>query len=119
MAVQPGDRTVPILSPPVPISSLTIPRSSFINTSILSTSHSVCGPEESEVFICLTGEYLEVKNTGVFLPEEEIDELFTPFYRVEKSRNACQMGLVSPPDTIDRLKQDFITRHCPVICYFK
>ena len=49
-------------------------------------------PEESEVFICLTGEYLEVKNTGVFLPEEEIDELFTPFYRVEKSRNKSTGG---------------------------
>ena len=33
-----------------------------------------------------------MKNTGVFLPEEEIDELFTPFYRVEKSRNKSTGG---------------------------
>lgn len=30
---------------------------------------------------------LTVKNTGVFIPEFEMDRMFEPFYRVEKSRN--------------------------------
>lgn len=44
-------------------------------------------PRECEVEISLTPEKLTVINTGVTLPEEEISDLFTPFYRVEKSRN--------------------------------
>ncbi|MDE7327132.1 MAG: HAMP domain-containing histidine kinase [Lachnospiraceae bacterium] len=49
-------------------------------------------PEESKVFICLTGECLTVKNTGILLPEEEMGKLFAPFYRVEKSRNSSTGG---------------------------
>lgn len=49
-------------------------------------------PKGSRVFICLAKESLTVKNTGVSLPEEEIDDLFVPFYRVEKSRNSSTGG---------------------------
>lgn len=49
-------------------------------------------PEKSEVTVRLTAECLTVKNTGVLLPKEEIGELFTPFYRVEKSRNKSTGG---------------------------
>lgn len=44
-------------------------------------------PKGSEVKAELDGEKLTVVNTGVTLPEEEINDLFTPFYRVEKSRS--------------------------------
>ena len=44
-------------------------------------------PKGSKVKAELSGEKLTVVNTGVTLPEEEIHDLFTPFYRVEKSRN--------------------------------
>lgn len=49
-------------------------------------------PEESAVSVQLTEDKLTVKNTGITLPEEEIPELFTPFYRVEKSRNKMMGG---------------------------
>jgi two-component system, OmpR family, sensor histidine kinase VanS len=35
---------------------------------------------------------LELDNTGVFIPEEEIKEIFKPFYRIEKSRNRSTGG---------------------------
>lgn len=44
-------------------------------------------PKGSKVKAEINGEKLTVVNTGVTLPEEEINDLFTPFYRVEKSRN--------------------------------
>lgn len=49
-------------------------------------------PRGSRVFLCLVKEFLTVKNTGVSLPEEEIGDLFVPFYRVEKSRNSSTGG---------------------------
>ena len=35
---------------------------------------------------------MEVYNSGVTIPEEDIPSLFTPFYRVEKSRNKSTGG---------------------------
>ena len=29
----------------------------------------------------------EIENTGIFIPEEELDRIWEPFYRLEKSRN--------------------------------
>lgn len=56
-------------------------------------SNAVChSPKKSEIKICLTAEKLTVQNSGVTLPEEDISELFTPFYRVEKSRNKMTGG---------------------------
>lgn len=49
-------------------------------------------PEKSRVDIRLSEECLTVVNTGVSLPEEELSSLFTPFYRVEKSRNSSTGG---------------------------
>lgn len=49
-------------------------------------------PEKSRFEICLTAEKLTVQNSGIVLPEEEIPHLFTPFYRVEKSRNKMTGG---------------------------
>ncbi len=49
-------------------------------------------PEKSEIMVQLTKKCLTVKNTGVMLPEDEIGELFAPFYRVEKSRNPSTGG---------------------------
>ena len=51
----------------------------------------------AEVFIHLTPSVLTVTNTGTSIPEEDLPVLFTPFYRVEKSRNkstgGCGLGL--------------------------
>lgn len=49
-------------------------------------------PEGEEVFIHLTPSVLIVTNTGTSIPEEDLPVLFTPFYRVEKSRNKSTGG---------------------------
>lgn len=49
-------------------------------------------PEGAEVFIHLTPSSLTVTNTGISIPEEDLSVLFTPFYRVEKSRNKSTGG---------------------------
>lgn len=49
-------------------------------------------PEGAEVFIHLTPSVLTVTNTGTSIPEEDLPVLFTPFYRVEKSRNKSTGG---------------------------
>lgn len=49
-------------------------------------------PAGSSIRIRLAGESLTVQNTGVTLPEEEISNLCTPFYRVEKSRSKATGG---------------------------
>lgn len=49
-------------------------------------------PERAEVFIHLTPSALTVINTGTSIPEEDLPVLFTPFYRVEKSRNKSTGG---------------------------
>lgn len=49
-------------------------------------------PEGAEVFIYLTPSVLTVTNTGTSIPEEDLPVLFTPFYRVEKSRNKSTGG---------------------------
>ena len=43
-------------------------------------------------FIQLTPSVLTVTNTGTSIPEEDLPVLFTPFYRVEKSRNKSTGG---------------------------
>lgn len=49
-------------------------------------------PEGEKVFIHLTPSVLTVTNTGTAIPEEDLPVLFTPFYRVEKSRNKSTGG---------------------------
>ena len=49
-------------------------------------------PKGAEVFIHLTPSNLTVTNTGTSIPEEDLPVLFTPFYRVEKSRNKSTGG---------------------------
>ena len=49
-------------------------------------------PEGAEVFICLTSGTLTVTNTKASVPAEDLPLLFTPFYRVEKSRNKATGG---------------------------
>ena len=49
-------------------------------------------PEGAEVTVTLTNDALTVVNTGAHIPEEDLRELFTPFYRVEKSRARASGG---------------------------
>lgn len=49
-------------------------------------------PDRAQVSIRLRHDCLEVYNSGVTIPEEDIPSLFTPFYRVEKSRNKSTGG---------------------------
>lgn len=49
-------------------------------------------PKGAEVFVHLTPSALTVANTGISIPEEDLSVLFTPFYRVEKSRNKSTGG---------------------------
>ena len=49
-------------------------------------------PVGAEVFIHLTASALTVTNTGAQIPAEDLPILFTPFYRVEKSRNTATGG---------------------------
>ena len=49
-------------------------------------------PDRAQVSVRLQEDCLEVYNSGVTIPEEDIPSLFTPFYRVEKSRNKSTGG---------------------------
>lgn len=49
-------------------------------------------PEGATVEVRLDKSSLVVQNSGVSLPEEELDMLFRPFHRVEKSRNRATGG---------------------------
>lgn len=49
-------------------------------------------PEGAEVYLSLSKDRLIVKNTGVMIPSTDLSVLFTPFYRVEKSRNKSTGG---------------------------
>lgn len=49
-------------------------------------------PQGAEVSIILSNAELVVHNTGVTIPEEDLPMLFSPFYRVEKSRNKATGG---------------------------
>ena len=49
-------------------------------------------PKRADVFIHLSPSVLTVTNTGISIPEEDLPVLFTPFYRVEKSRNKTTGG---------------------------
>lgn len=55
--------------------------------------HSPCG---EEIFISLQsfgqGNALIVENTGVFISENDLPHMFTPFYRTDKSRNKATGG---------------------------
>lgn len=69
------------------------------NTSLLEkTVHNILSnalrhsPEGADVFISLTPSALTVTNTGISIPKEDLSVLFTPFYRVEKSRNKSTGG---------------------------
>lgn len=49
-------------------------------------------PIGAELKIDLSPKSLSVRNSGVNIPEEDLDKLFTPFYRVEKSHNRLTGG---------------------------
>ncbi len=49
-------------------------------------------PVGSEVFVDLTKKKLLIQNTNAAIPIEDLPLLFTPFYRVEKSRNKATGG---------------------------
>ena len=49
-------------------------------------------PEGARVYICLTPSALTVTNTKTSIPEALLSSLFTPFFRVEKSRNKATGG---------------------------
>lgn len=51
--------------------------------------HSPC---HADVYIELSDSVLLVRNTGVRIPEKEIEDLFMPFYRVDKSHNKSTGG---------------------------
>ena len=49
-------------------------------------------PNRAEMKIDLSPQSLCVINSGVNIPKEDLDKLFTPFYRVEKSHNRLTGG---------------------------
>lgn len=69
------------------------------NASLLEKAiHNIVGnairhsPEGAEVLIHLSASAFTVTNTDAVIPEEDLSVLFTPFYRVEKSRNKATGG---------------------------
>lgn len=58
----------------------------IINNAII---HSPC---DSNVYIELSAHSLTVQNSGIHIPKEDLEKLFTPFYRVEKSHNKSTGG---------------------------
>ena len=49
-------------------------------------------PVETKVYVTLTDKELLVKNEGITIPQEDLNNIFTPFYRVEKSHNKLTGG---------------------------
>lgn len=49
-------------------------------------------PPDAEIHVEVKDRGFSVENTGVTIPEEALKELFTPFYRVEQSRNRKSGG---------------------------
>lgn len=49
-------------------------------------------PQGASIRIALDAHTLTIENTGVSIPEEALPQLFTPFYRVEQSRNRQSGG---------------------------
>lgn len=47
----------------------------------------IYSPEQSEVEVELSDAMLTVHNTGVHIKDEDLEQLFIPFFRVDKSRN--------------------------------
>ncbi len=44
-------------------------------------------PKGAEIMISLKDRILSFENTGVYINDEDLSQLFVPFYRVDKSRN--------------------------------
>ena len=56
-------------------------------------NNAIChSPVETNVYVTLTDKELLVKNEGITIPQEDLDKIFTPFYRVEKSHNKLTGG---------------------------
>lgn len=49
-------------------------------------------PSGAEVFVGLTEQTLRIRNTNTRIPMDDLPLIFTPFYRVEKSRNKTTGG---------------------------
>lgn len=49
-------------------------------------------PDGAEVFISMGHGVLTVENTGVFIPEGDLPQMFAPFYRADKSRSKSTGG---------------------------
>ena len=49
-------------------------------------------PPGACVRVTLEGRRLTIENTGVYIPLQALPQLFTPFYRVEPSRNRQSGG---------------------------
>lgn len=49
-------------------------------------------PIKSNVYVTLSTKELVIKNEGITIPDNDLDKIFTPFYRVEKSHNKLTGG---------------------------
>ena len=49
-------------------------------------------PNGSDVTIELDNSLLTVMNTGVTIPDDDLPDMFTPFHRIDKSRNRSTGG---------------------------
>lgn len=47
----------------------------------------VYSPEDAKVFVRLEGNTLTVENTGIHIAKDDLEQIFIPFYRIDKSRN--------------------------------
>lgn len=79
-------------------------------------------PPESLIRVTLIKGILSVENTGVWIPEHCFSELFTPFYRIEQSRNkntgGSGLGLYIVKTILDLHKMPFsITNTEEGVCF--
>ena len=44
-------------------------------------------PEKSMVNVCVTADEVSIENTGVSIAQQDLEKIYEPFYRVEKSRS--------------------------------
>lgn len=65
-------------------------------------------PKQAKIFIKMYGNVLSIENTGVYIEQTDLEQLFLPFFRADKSRNrntgGSGLGLYLVKMILDRHK---------------
>ncbi len=76
-------------------------------------------PVGAVITVTQKDEVFSVENTGVHIAEEDLERIFTPFYRVDKSRNRNRTGTVVPRSFSPSSKSHRLTSFFPPSSSFR